>query len=203
MTLRDRFIVAITSLTAFGFLSSAMADSLVPAQQSKCEIAANKFAAQHPHVDPFDYLKAGFFPFGGTPPPNPPTSYRDPESGIVFRVESDARRITAIDKSGGILWVRNPFVDSDMCPYRSAHPFIYWIGAPGGDFGRHYLSVFTPTPDVIANKRIVEELASESQRNQKIKKPPEGAQFIGVSFNSSQVGYMNIANGDFYVGGQD
>jgi hypothetical protein len=90
-----------------------------------------------------------------------------------------------------------------MCPYRTFHPFIYWIGAPGGDYGRHYLSKFTPTPDAVTNPRIIKELAVEISHGRKSIAPLPGSRFIGLAFNNSQVGYVNIANGDFYFMGQD
>ena len=181
----------------------SLAEPALPAQQSNCEIRANEFKAQHPHVDPFDYLKFGFFFFGGTAPPQPPSTYRDPESGITFYVEADGRYIRAIDANGKLLWVRNPFVDRDMCPYRSAHPYIFWIGPPGGDFGRHYLGPFKATPEAQADALIVKQINSEIARGRKIEGPRNSDRFIGLSFNSSQFGYVNTRNGDYYDMGQD
>lgn len=51
-------------------------------------------------------------------PPDPPFAYFDPNSGITFYVESDGRHLAAIDKNGKVLWVRNPFVDNNLCSYR-------------------------------------------------------------------------------------
>jgi len=174
--------------------------NVTPAQQSKCEIRANRFVTENPHADP---MSSGFMIFGSAPPPSPPSTYRDPVSGVTFNVASDGRHLSATDSHGTQLWLRNPFVDTDMCPYRSAHPYIYWIGAPGGTFGRHYLGPFNPTPDKIANEQIMKALGSEAVRGRKVRFPEEGARFIGLSFNSSQFGYVDIANGDFYEMGQD
>src|SRR5271170_836020 len=99
----------------------------------------------HPHTDASDYWKFGLSYFGDTSPPNPPSTYRDPDSGIAFYVESDGRHLAAIDANGKLLWVRNPFLDRNLCPYRSAHPYISWIGPPGGSFG--FLGASKPTSD--------------------------------------------------------
>jgi len=192
------FVVGVATVT-----TPSVAASTAPAHQSDCEIKANRFKAKHPHIEPFDFMKLGFFYFGEAVPPSPPQAYRDAETGIVLYVETDGRHIAAIGANGKLLWVRDPFVDRNMCPYRSAHPYIAWIGASGGDFGRHYLGPFEPTPDAIANARIVRELNSEIAHNRAIEPPRDADRFIGLSFNSSQFGYVNIRNGDFYEMGQD
>jgi len=178
-----------------------VSDFVIPAQQSDCEIRANEFKQQHPNISPEDFLfKFGFFWFGKSLKPSPSTSYRDPGSGTTFYVESDGRHLAAIDREGRLLWVRNPFVDSDLCPYRSAHPFIHWIGAPGGGFG---FDSFAPTPDDIVNPRIVRELNDEINRGAKFDRPRSDDRFIGLTFDSSQRGHVNIRNGDFYFGTQN
>jgi hypothetical protein len=181
----------------------SLAAPALPTQQSKCEIQANKYKALHPHTDPFHFQKFGIDFFGGTIPPDPPSAYRDPESGITFYVESDGRHLAAIDANGKLLWVRDPFFDSNMCPYRSAHPYIDWIGPPGGSFGRHYLGPFKPTPDAKVNTWIVKEIDNEIMRGRKAEHQKSDDRFIGLSFNSSQFGYVNIRTGDFYDMGQD
>lgn len=60
----------------------------------------------------------------------PPLSYRDRASGIVFYVESDRRHVTAIDPAGKVLWIRFPFLDAKLPPYREDNPPIVSIGAP-------------------------------------------------------------------------
>jgi hypothetical protein len=193
----------LATLITLAISMSSPADAAPPAQQSDCEVRANIFAAQHPHSDPFDYLKYGFFYFGKTPPPRTPSTYRDPVSGIVVYVESDGRHLAAIGRNGKLLWVRNPFVETDMCPYRSAHPYIYWIGPPDAANG------WQPTPpsglaaDKINDAKIAKELRNKIARGRKTTQPRDDAQFIGLSFNSSQFGYVNIANGDFYEMGQN
>ena len=188
--------------------SPTMADPAAPAQQSPCEVQANRFKAQHVHTEAFDYLNFGFFYFGKAVPPGPPSAYRDPESGTVFYVESDGRHVAAIDRNGKLLWVRNPFVEGGLCPYRSAHPYIYWIGPPqGADSEGQYRGTFDPPADAKVNAGLLKELDREIDweiaHGQKAKRLTSGARFIGLSFNSSQFGYLNIATGDFYGGGQN
>jgi hypothetical protein len=169
---------------------------LVPQQQSECEVAANKAKAAHPDMDPFKFMdRFGVFYFGPAdraPPPEPPFSYRDPKSRITFYVESDGRHLAATDESGKLLWVRNPFVDSNMCPYRSAHPYIIELRAA---------DPISRNPDVDAGIR--EELKGEFQRGRKGVLPQSDDRFISLRFGSSNFGYVNIRNGDYYDMGQN
>jgi hypothetical protein len=75
-------------------------------------------AAQEPSVD-----KAGFpeVQYGAQ-------TYRDPHSGIIFYVESDARHIPAISRTGKLLWTRDPFNDAHLEVYGTKHPQIAHIG---------------------------------------------------------------------------
>jgi hypothetical protein len=184
--------------------SAGRSDPNTPAQQSECEIRSNAYRAKHPHSDMFEDLKHGVFFFGGSRPPNPPFLYRDANSGIAFHVESDGRHLVAFDADGKLLWTRNPFVDDNMCPYRSAHPIIGWIGSPSADFGFQHLDPsWTPAPDDAANKLILKELNSEIDAGRKAARPRSDDRFIGLTFDSSQQGYVNIRNGDFYFMGQN
>jgi hypothetical protein len=56
-------------------------------------------------------------------------SYKDSGTSITFYVESDGRHLAAIDSAGKLLWVRNPFEDRHMCPYRTPRPVIVHIEA--------------------------------------------------------------------------
>ena len=87
-----------------------------PVEQSKCEIAAIKFKAAHPRMDMFDKRNLYPFQFGEAWPPEPVPPLHDAVSGITFHVNSDGRHIEAINAAGRKLWVRNPFVDQDLCP---------------------------------------------------------------------------------------
>jgi hypothetical protein len=177
-------------------------NSVPPVQQSECEIQANKFVALHPRTDPFKLMDHGFFPFGPALPPQPPWTYRDPTSGDTFYVESDGRHLAAVDKNGKLLWVRNPFVDSGMCPYRSAHPYIGWMGPVWG-YPHADNAPFDSIRDAKTNEAVAKELDLEIERGRKARQPKSGARFIGLWFNSSQQGYVDISNGDFYEMGQN
>jgi hypothetical protein len=114
-------------------------------------------------------------PFSWPPgEPGKPLSYRDPRSGISFYVESDGRHLAALSPDGVLLWLRNPFEDSKMCPYRSARPIIVAIepSSPAGDA----------------------ELARIFKRK---------VRGIFVRFDSSQFGAVDIDSGDFFFMGQN
>ncbi len=51
-------------------------------------------------------------------------TYRDPHSGIIFYVESDARHISAISRTGKLLWTRDPFKDAHLDLYHTKCPQI-------------------------------------------------------------------------------
>ena len=178
--------------------------AFTPLQQSECEIASNKVMLAHPNIDMFELMnRYHSFYFGPAIAPVALSAYRDAQSGITFYVESDGRHLVALGANGKVLWVRNPFVDSDMCPYRSAHPFISWIGPPGGGFGWHHLEPFVPTPDEKANASIIRDLNGQIAGGRKVSRPSDKARFIGLAFNSSNFGYVNIENGDYYDMGQN
>lgn len=61
-----------------------------------------------------------------------PTTMRDVVSGLVFYVESDRRHITALDRTGVVLWCRDPFTEVIREPYRIDYPVISWIGIARG-----------------------------------------------------------------------
>jgi hypothetical protein len=185
---------------------AANTPSLVPLEQSKCEIAANKAGASGPGRDARGWMvidRQHFLPVGEASPPNSPPPYRDPVTGITFYVESDGRHVAAIESSGKLKWIRNPFVDNDMCPYRSAHPFIRNIRAisipdhpdarmrtDAGANAQARYNLEYPMDIWIKNGRIKE-------------RPRSDDRFLDLEFNSSQFGYLNIRNGDFYFMGQN
>jgi hypothetical protein len=53
-----------------------------------------------------------------------PLIYRDVKSGVFFYVESDGRHISAFTSGGVLLWIRNPFEDAHLWPYRVSKPMI-------------------------------------------------------------------------------
>ncbi|MEJ0086936.1 MAG: hypothetical protein WDO72_14760 [Pseudomonadota bacterium] len=114
-----------------------------------------------------------------------PLTFKDLRTQVTFYVESDGRHLAAIDSQGKILWVRNPFEDSKLCPYRTPRPIIYRIeeadspldaDAPGNEI---WLSAF--------RKRGMD--------------PSHG--FIRIHFDSSQFGLVDISNGAFLMEGQN
>ena len=181
-----RVLQTVLNLLLCAFPLPSIAAPTVPAEQSKCEIKANRYKARHPNADLFHNLALGFFPFGRSIPPKPPWSYVEPRSGISFLVEKDGRHLVAVDRVGKLLWERNPFVDGNMCPYRSAHPFIWGIG-----------------PADRADSLIVKELNNEIAHGRRIVPPGPRDHFISLSFDSSQFGWENATNGDFYEMGQN
>ncbi len=108
--------------------------------------------------------------------PRPSRTYRDPDSGTIFYVESDGHHVVALDKDGKVLWCRQPALDGNLPPYSEIaprpNPSITWIGA-----------------------------LRESER-ERLKKSGSG-KFIGISFNSRQAGVLDLKNGDFTFQGQD
>jgi len=191
------------ALLAVSPVSMAYADNNKPAQQSECEIQANAYRQKHPRPDFLNDSKHGVMFFGTAGPSKPPFAYLDPGSGVTFQVEGDGRHLSAKDARGNLLWIRNPFVEGNLCPYRSAHPFISWVGPQSGDFGNYHLDPWTPPPDDKANALTFKFVNSMIDGGLKIARPKRGDRFVGLSFNSSQFGYVNIRNGDFYLGGQN
>ena len=57
-------------------------------------------------------------------------TFKDKDSGLLFYVESDGRHVAAINADGKIVWIRDPFNDAKLPPYRLAHPQIVEIGEP-------------------------------------------------------------------------
>jgi hypothetical protein len=170
----------------------------VPAEQSVCEVKAIKTKAAHPNMDMFEFARRyGMFDIFGTeqlsPAPHEPFTYRDTESGVTFYVESDGRHVMAVDSDGKLLWVRNPFVESNMCPYRSAHPFI--------------VALTTAQPaslDTDVQAGIRKEIDRQlNQMSGERTHPQEGDRFISLTFNSSNFGWVNIRTGDYYDQGQN
>jgi hypothetical protein len=109
--------------------------------------------------------------------PSKPLSYRDTRTNILFYVESDGRHLAAIGPDGKLLWVRNPFEDGKLCPYRSPRPIIDSI-------------------------KIIEHGISElsRQRNLHINSNDE---YVGIQFDSSQFGLVDERTGYFTFMGQN
>jgi hypothetical protein len=106
-----------------------------------------------------------------------PMAYKDPRSAVSFYVESDGRHIAAIDPDGKLLWVRNPFEEAGLCPYRNARPSISSIAA------------------------IVTTSAMASWIRLRGANPSHD--FLEIKFDSSQFGVIDETTGDFLPSGQN
>ncbi len=106
-----------------------------------------------------------------------PISFKDDRSSIMLYVESDGRHVAAIDSSGKLLWVRNPFEESKECPYRTPRPIIRKL---------ERVEVPKEIADIYKNQNF------NIHHN-----------FIQVTFDSSQFGLLDLETGDYFFEGQD
>ena len=105
-------------------------------------------------------------------------TFKDPRTSISFYVESDGRHLAAIDGVGKLLWVRNPFEDSHLCPSRNPRPSISSIS----------------TVEISAQR-------AEKMRAGGGMDPSHT--FLEIKFDSSLFGVVDEANGDFQMWGQN
>jgi hypothetical protein len=101
--------------------------------------------------------------------------YRDKQTDVLLYVESDGRHLAAVSPKGELLWVRDPFVDQNLCPYRTSRPIIVYVGPTSwsGDetsIAKHFK----------INSHVVE-----------------------IRFDSSQFGVVDLSNGKFFFAGQN
>jgi hypothetical protein len=115
-----------------------------------------------------------------------PFSFKDPRTDVTFYVESDGRHLAAIDSSGRILWVRNPFEDAELCHYRTPRPVIARIEAIElpPDHAKSYVDLALPEL-----KRLGMDFAKH--------------RFLRVHFDSSQYGIVDETSGNFFFEGQN
>jgi hypothetical protein len=111
-----------------------------------------------------------------------PLVFKDPRNSITFYVESDGRHLAAIDRDGKLLWVRNPFEDAKLCPYRSPRPVIFRI------------TVSDPPHHGVEGR--------PAARFKKLGMD-DSHQFIFIEFDSSQMGIMDVSTGNFMFEGQN
>jgi hypothetical protein len=64
-------------------------------------------------------------------------TYLDPQTRIVFYVETDGRHLSAIGPDGKLLWTRNPYVDTGSRYYRRKEVIDY-VGPLSGDYSRDF-----------------------------------------------------------------
>ncbi|HTV78029.1 MAG TPA: hypothetical protein VMF03_07210 [Steroidobacteraceae bacterium] len=107
--------------------------------------------------------------------------YLDQRSKITLHVESDGRQLAAIDSNGRVLWIRNPFEDAGLCPYRTPHPVIVEID----------------TIDSLPN--YGERAAAYLQ---KLGMLPIH-KYVQIHFDSSQFGLVDESSGNFFLEGQN
>ena len=113
--------------------------------------------------------------------PGKPLTYHDPETKILFYAESDGRHLAAIGPDGKLLWVRNPFDDKGLCPYRTVRPVIRSIKAY--DIPLAY--------------------AKNIALDMKRRGANPDHRFIWIEFDSYQFGEVDETNGDFLYEGQN
>jgi hypothetical protein len=101
-------------------------------------------------------------------------TYRDGATGIQLYVESDGRHLAAFSPEGDLLWVRNPFEDKHLCPYRVERPIIWRI---------------VPFPESL-HARVAGYLK-------------RAGPFVQIEFDSSQFGAIDLPTGDFQPMGQN
>jgi hypothetical protein len=116
---------------------------------------------------------AGGEPKGGDPRPTKPLAFKDSMTGILIYAESDGRHVAGIDRDGKILWHRNPFEDAKLEPYRTRRPVVSFIGH--------------------AHESTLRTMKSRGKQGP----------FVGLSFNSTQSGLLDVKTGDFFFIGQD
>jgi len=106
-----------------------------------------------------------------------PMTYKDPRTSVSIYVESDGRHIAAIAPNGKLLWVRNPFEEAHLCPYRNGRP-------------------------VIARLEAIE-LDELHAKNLKGRGADLSHNFLAIQFDSSQYGVIDESSGDFIAEGRD
>lgn len=106
--------------------------------------------------------------------PGTPISYRDPQTGITLYAESDGRHLAAFGPDGTLKWMRNPFEDAHLCPYRIARPVIAYI-EPATTFDIDALGQW----------------------------PHKKLRAVILHFDSSQFGAVDLETGDFTIMGQN
>jgi hypothetical protein len=106
-----------------------------------------------------------------------PMSYKDTRTSIVIHVESDGRHLTATNAQGKLLWARNPWEESHLCPYRTPRPVVFSLKSDElNDLGRSNLK---------SRGANVEHI------------------FVELTFDSSQFGSLDESTGDFFPEGQN
>jgi hypothetical protein len=111
----------------------------------------------------------------GPAEPGRAIAYRDKQTDVLLYVESDGRHLAAVSPKGELLWVRDPFVDQNLCPYRTSRPIIVYVG---------------PTSWSGDESSIAKHFKIDSH-------------VVEIRFDSSQFGVVDLSNGQFFFAGQD
>ncbi|MFZ0807086.1 MAG: hypothetical protein WAN03_12915, partial [Candidatus Sulfotelmatobacter sp.] len=82
--------------------------------------------------------------------------------------------VAAISGDGKLLWIRDPYKDAHIPPYRTEKPQIFYIGS---------VSQSIPDARPYAGR--------------------EADKFVAITFNNSQFGLLTISTGEFRFLGQD
>jgi len=96
---------------------------------------------------------------------------------VTFYVERDGRHLVALDPRGMLLWIRDPFEDQQLCPYRTPRPVISQVEA--AELSETYKPLL-------------------ARRGADTAHP-----FVTIKFDSSQFGLVDEATGDFFPEGQN
>jgi hypothetical protein len=104
-------------------------------------------------------------------------AFIDPRTTITFYVESDGRHLVALDPRGTVLWIRDPFEDQRLCPYRTPRPVIGRV-APA-ELSENY-------KPILARRGV-----------------DTAHPFVIITFDSSQFGLIDETTGDFFPEGQN
>ena len=106
-----------------------------------------------------------------------PMSYKDSRTSITVHVENDGRHLTATDAQGKLLWARNPWDESHLCPYRTPRPVVFSL------------------TNIDVNDLSRSSLQSRGANLEH--------SFVRIEFDSSQYGALDESTGDFFRGGQN
>jgi hypothetical protein len=100
--------------------------------------------------------------------------FKDPRNSLSFYVESDGRHVAAFDADGALLWVKNPYEDARLCPYRTPRPVIAHLEP------RELTDGYAKRIGAIA-----------------------GHIYVSIQFDSSQFGVIDESDGHFIWEGQN
>ncbi|MEJ0044400.1 MAG: hypothetical protein WDM81_20225 [Rhizomicrobium sp.] len=114
----------------------------------------------------------------------PAWSYRDPRSGIDYRIAADRRHLLAVSPSGDVLWRRAPH--KGVLSYRVTPACI--VGLGGQD----------QKPSIVEGAYLRRAYRSDPRHPF-----ARSGRYIGLSFDNSQFGYVEIHTGDFIFMGQN